>query len=316
MIGTIILAILCLGLCSVLFNLKNPIEGIIDILCGIVDAVLKPLSKPLKMLWQWLKGILLDWFSWGDYLPIARFADRYPVFGSPSGIRLFLICLGYLIFSFCTMTLEGLGEFIIELFYSMPMGFLIQMLSQQVPFDLVSLLSAGFTGFMILMLFRTCMKEEYYGSPWARMPVKIFYYLVLCLTACTISTHLGPVWESLAAFGLSSFHGLREIFGNAQWDFVGVLEMLYSGIIFLLLLYVGVMLLLVSIREFIDIIGYSIIAILILIVVVILMETFLPDSILSSDWSGNLTGLAMVAVMFYADYTRVSKDLESYDEDD
>ena len=315
MIGTIIVAILCLGLCSLLFNLKNPIEGIIDVLCGIVDAVLRPISKPVRKLWQWLKEHLLDWLSWGDKLPIARFADRYPVFGRPSGIRLFLICLIYLIVSFCTMSLEGLAEFVISLFYSMPMGFLIQMLSENVPFDPVNLLSAGFTGFMILMLFRTCLKENYYfGSKWKRLPVKILYYIVLCLTACTLSTQLGFVWDSLASFGLNSFSHLQQILGNTQWTFMGVLEMLYFAFMFLLLLYVGIMLLLVSIREFIDIIGYSVIGLLITIVVVLLMQTFLPDSIFGGDLKGNLTGLAAVAVMFYADYTRVDKDLEAYED--
>ena len=111
MIWNIILALLCLGLSSVLIKLKDPIASIVETLCGIVDVVLRPISKPLRKLWQLIKEGLLKLFSWTDCLPITRFADNHPIFGTPSGIRLFLICLVYLI---VTLGIASSGEDLLD----------------------------------------------------------------------------------------------------------------------------------------------------------------------------------------------------------
>lgn len=313
MLGKIILAALCVGLCSFLFRLKDPIEAIVESLCGFIDRILMALSKPLIKLWACIKAWLLRLFSWSDRLPITGFANRHPVFGRPSGIRLFLISAVYLFITFiaaaCTAKLDFFAE---EMFYYMPLGFLVRWCLEGLAFDPLSLLSAGFTGFMILMLFKTCMKEgHYFGSPWARLPVKILYYLVLSAAACCLSVHFDFVWRGLAAFATSLSNSVSSVLDGADVTFFSTLAVIGSTLCSLALMYLCLLLILISIREYIDIIGYSIIGVLLLIVVYLLMETFLPQQFLAGSAGNIVTSLVIIGTMLYSDYTRVNADLEA-----
>ena len=57
----ILLFFLCCGIAGWIWSIRERALEIMDVICGVFDLVLEPLSRPIKKLYFAVKGKILDW---------------------------------------------------------------------------------------------------------------------------------------------------------------------------------------------------------------------------------------------------------------
>lgn len=305
-IGLLIMAV------TFLWGIQTFIESIVESISNGITKILDFVAKPVLLLYEKIRDWVVDLLSPLFYhLPITKFADRFDAFGSATSVRLFLVALIYVTVVLVVCATQGtLETFLEDMFFIMPFGFFLELLKGGVSFDLVNMISAGFTGFITMMLFRKCMGDLIDDTGFGNFVLRIVYYLVLTVAACSLCVHLSGVWQFASNILVSVVTMVSGEMGGLDSDFLGILAMIGLGIALLLLLYFVLLIMLVSLREFVSIIGYSIFSVLLMLILVLACYAILSESFLNSPEGSVITDILVLIVLFYPDFRRVNSDLE------
>ena len=112
--------------------------------------------------------------------------------------------------------------------------------------------------------------------------------------------------------GISLYENIKSIVSNADLTFIGVCKFIIFGIIFLLFLYIGIILLLIAVKECIEAVCYSFIALLSVGLLVNLANILPPQPTLQII----VNTIIPVIVIIGADFVRVNKNQIFYDDYD
>ena len=313
----VFLKVFLIVLCLIGYRLYNQFHHkIIDFmerLLDFIESILEVLGTPIVALYMLIRNkIVSKTGTWFYNLKLSQYVDHHPVLGSPAAVWTLALSLLYLtIMLTISAFTHGIGDFLLELLYVMPVGFFVQLATEGVDFQLIGLISGGMTSFLTAMLFEKCMENSCTGKNVLRQIIKFMYYVILTAVACSLSLHLSGLWELLATVGVSVFNYMHVIFNGADQTFLGVLKMIGSGLVILPLAYIGILLLLIAIQEYVEIIGHSLLAMLLLGGCLLLCYTFLPDAFLDSKLGDVTAFLLLFGIMVICDYRRVCAGLSA-----
>lgn len=292
-----------------LLQIREPVNDLAITLAELFDVVIEPLSAPFLRLYErFADPIKEKLVPLTSRLPLTMLSERFPVLGSPGTIRFFLLALAYIIIAFYTQsTAADLSNYVSTLFYNTSLGTVFALILSDTSITLVTVVSAGFTSFLSLLFFRsTVANDECDDVSLPRKIILFFYHTVYACAACIISLQLSGLWEYLANTGTGLYQTLSVLFHSADHSFVGILQMIGSGLLLGLLLYVGVLLGLIAVREHIYNIGFGISAVVCMAGLFLLIYAFVPDALLIGVW-GDIAGYILLAVTFiYTDYCRAN----------
>ncbi len=271
---------------------------------SFLGAALELLAFPIPLLWSHVQDSLEDipFFSEG---PIARFSDRHPVFGEPDAICCFLGCLIFSVVTVVVTVLTGSFNDLCDgtvLMY--PFFFLVSLIVEGAPsFSIVSLLSAAFSGLLIGWFYDFCMRDYLYRDCFLGWVVAFVYYIVTTVASCILGFFLSNVWDWMAETGVSIFESLRNLVSNADRSFLGICTFVGLGLLLIVISYVGILLVLTALREYLDLFRFSAIVLLIFAVI----SLVIPQNAIETPLL-TLVGILALVILVGVEFVRVNRD--------
>ena len=193
---------------------------------------------------------------------LSRFSERHPTFGSPKSIV--FVCLSILfICGICLFYAPYDKHFIDQITLSLPFFFVFDIFSNGFDFSWSSLISVGVSTILISLLPKLFM-DDYEVCSVGSFFVAMLHYLSTTAVACFLSYILRNVWTYIANLGLILFSTLKNIVLNPGTTFWGWIVAILTAIPLILLLYVGVIFIVTSLRDFVDMLCYGVIGVLLL----------------------------------------------------
>lgn len=278
-----------------------------EYLCKFIEYVIQFITYPFKDIKEWIKEQNKKHLYSGD--AIGRFADRHPTLGTERSIKFFIVALIYLIIVFTVKILKGdMEDFIQNLFDAYPLIYVITTFAGDNSFTVVNIISTGISALLMSAFFAFCMgdfKREGYFLRWL---VSIPYYIVTTLLGCYFGMVLSNVWEWAANIGVNLFNSFTAALNADSKTLLGILITVGSFIALVLLLYIGLVLLLTAIREYLEVFIYGLMGLLFIIVCVLLMFIWGGQDFITTATGNTILTISSILAFFATDFMRVNKD--------
>lgn len=293
------------------FYLK--IWSISEELCIYIQGILEVIAYPLLELWRFIKS-KFEKIELRKQRKKTRLFARCPFFGEPQAIWCFLLSSIFIIVVIIIAKffgdIDSLGEDVVFMY---PTFYLISVIIDGASsFSLVSLLSVAFSSLLTGWLYSICMSNYRYRRRFLGWIISFIYYAVTTVTSCILAYFLNNVCNLMSETGISLYENIKSMVSNADLTFIGVCKFIIFGIIFLLFLYIGIILLLIAVKECIEAVCYSFIALLSVGLLVNLANILPPQPTLQII----VNTIIPVIVIIGADFVRVNKNQIFYDDYD
>lgn len=305
-LGIIVLCIVG-SVITYIFNFCINFWVFAESICSFIEIIIDFISYPFKQLWKFIKEKL----NFSKYLrpsAIDRFANRHPNLGTGKSIKFFLFAI---IFHIAVITVlvntDQIEDFFSEAIFTFPFFFIIDLLSNKVPFDIVSFISTGLTSMLIAVFFEL-FSDEYKGKgSFGRWMASLGYYIVTASVACSISVLLKNVLEMLAKSGISIYDSLKGVISASEKTFWGVAVTVLCVIALIAILYVGIILITITVKEYIETFCYGGLGFVFAIVIIISLTLIFGTKIFDTTWGQIIVAIICLIGIFGFDFLRVNK---------
>ncbi len=299
----------CLIVLFILYKLWDPISKATSKGSELAEKLQNKILKPVTYLNYWVKKFIRRKTPFSLSGKMLRFRNLHPNLGSEKSVNIFLLDLVVIAVTAAVYLFRNeIGEYIGECILSMPIGFLFRTINGDVSFSLVALLSAGFSGMLIQKFFSACLEGYSCSGSFVRRLVTIGYYIVTTAAACGVGMLLSGVWDFLAKTGVSLFDFMKGVFGGSGGSFFGVLAAIGSSLVLLVLIYIAVVFLIVSIKEYFEILCFGVWCLIGLIAVLILGWLAFPKAFFADGIGTPLVDVVFILFLLVPDYLRVSRN--------
>lgn len=291
-------------LCFAVPYLWFVVEGI----CSLLDNLVKLLLEPFKALWRKIKGNL--GIAEGGYSDntFIRFTNEETLFGTGKSIYILLGSIVFLgIVILVSWSRGNLEHFVTDTLSTFPLFFIFDLINGDVAFTLDAFVSTGICAMLISVIFGACMKDYDRDRSIFRWIVSVVYYIFTAPAACYLGFLLSGVWEWLTKAGISLYGTLKSIFSASGTSFVGILTTVGCGIALLLLLYIGIILIMVALKEYIETFGYGAIGFVIFIVIMLLCVIIGSNEFVNGPVGQVIMMVTLFSNVFVLDFMRVNK---------
>ena len=306
-----------LGIISVIISLGVlKLKSWLYILVGVIDsgfaAVNEFLGKPLLLLYNAIRnGLNTLTEPVTNKLPLSRLSDRAPVLGSGGTMRFVLLSMVYLVvtvwIAIANADADALSVYFTSLFFNTAFGYILSLFVESVSFDPVNLISAGFTCFLSYAFFHCSIKADtQHDDSFIARVVQFLYHIPLMGAACLISLQLADLWQLLANWVVALWESLVQVVESTEANAPSLLQGLGAVLALLPLCYLGLMLLLVAIREFIVNLGYGIVVGMVGFSIIFVVLTIFPNFFTDTPFGGMLFSVGFIAFLLISDYIRVN----------
>ena len=234
-----------------------------------------------------------------------RIAQRHPAFGSAKTLRIALLSLVFILATFIYYLFAGgPAQFLTEFVGSFPMfvlfdGGIHKFINS---LSLVSVISVGISATLIGRVFKNLTGELMLDNiiDWL---VSFLYYIISALAGCFMGSFLQNVWEFVADMGVSAFNTTKNILVNSDFSLPGILKILLCIIGIAIIVYVGLKILLVALKEYIDLICFGVASF------AVVLGTALALKVIFGDETLLIVEIILTVVFFVtlavSDYIRV-----------
>ena len=311
-IWMIILKIALIVLCGVgiyyLFIFSTFFWGISEAVCKVVETGTDVVGRPFRLLWDFVKEKLGLSVFFRRRGAIARFADRHPSLGTATSIRFFLFSFVFLCVATTVSVLTDKFKNAFDSMMSMfPFVFIFDVFSGEANFSIVGLISTGISAMLIGAFFNYCMNGYSRKGHFLRWLVSIIYYIITTLLACSLGLILSNVWEWFGVKGVALFNVFKNAISNSGMSFGGVLTVIGSVLGLLAILYIGIILMLIAVREYIETFCYGILGVALFFVVGILCLVIGSQEFINGPWGNAIMTATLLICIFAFDFIRVNK---------
>lgn len=282
---------------------------ICEVVYNLSTKFLKFICTPFKALFQLIRKKVPFENPLNKDNFLSRFSERHPTFGSAKSIV--FVCLSILfICGTCLFYAPYNNQFLDQIPLSLPFFFVFDIFSNGFDFSLGSLISVGVSTILISLLPEIFM-DDYEVCSVGSFFVAMLHYLSTTAVACFLSYFLRGLWTYIANGGLTLFGTLKNIVLNPGTTFWGWTLAILTAIPLILLIYVGVIFVVTSVRDFIDMLCYGIIGVLLFLLAALII--YLLTLILGTEinlFFEILLAIIAVICIFGADFIRIKiKDL-------
>ena len=288
-------------LCRFLFIFSQIAVPLLDMGIKKISYPFKVLTYPVKKVTQYIEDFLL-------IDPFPRLSRRHPVLGSARGMRFILLSIIAMVVLVIVYACNNNLAFLFteSSLFMLPFFFVVRLISREITFSVVGLISTGVSGMIIGLFFKLCLDGyEHDGSILHRI-VSIVYYTITTFMASYLGFILSGVWDWFAKTGINFFNILKDMILGSDWSFLGVLKFLGCALVLSIIIYVGIILLSVALKEYVESFCYGFIGF----VIVFLFELICNVVFQMDVWDGTLRLIIEYTVFFACilipDYIRVS----------
>lgn len=309
----VLLKILLVALCGLIvfvaYKICMFLLAVSEIGVPLVGAAIEKIAYPLGAVIYPLKKVggflenmlLLD--------PFDKLSRRRPFLGSARAIRFFclsliLICVLIVIYA-CNGNIVALFR---DTFYMMPFFFILQLFNHEVPFTIIGLISAGVSGMIIGAFFNLCMGDYRFNKSIKHRLISLIYYTVTTFVACYLGFILSNVWDWFGKTGVKLFTIFKDFLIASNWTFAGVLKFLGCALILLIILYIGIVLLFIAIKEYLSTFCYGFMGFAVFLAFVIICMILLPKEARQHTVYVVIEYIMAFACVLIPDYIRVSSE--------
>ncbi len=308
----IILKIALVALCGVglyyLFIFSVYFWNLAEAICLIIETVVKLVTYPFKFIKNFVEEKRSSLELSLCNTPLARFVDRHPTLGTPSSIRFLILGIIFIIIMLIISMLNNSVENLIEDSLNMyPFFFIVQLISNQASFSFVGLISAGFSAMLIGAFFNFCMGDYERKGSFLRWLVAIGYYIVTTTVACYLGLLLSNVWEWFGNTGVWLFNSLKDIISGSGNGFFDIFIVLGCLIALIIVVYIGIILILVAVKEYVETFCYGAMGAILFAVVLLLCFVFGSQEFINSTWGQVICIATLFISIFVLDFIRVNK---------
>ena len=286
---------------------------IIEGVCLFLQMITERLTCPPRKLFRLLKIKLLPAAtdSVASKLkrgPIARFAERYPVFGTAKSIRFVIVSLIMIAAVVVSSLASGLPQIIEEVLNMFPFFFIVQLLGHNVSFTLAGTLAVGFSAMLISKFFDLCMGEYKRKGSIIRWLISVVYYVVTTAVGCILGYFLSGVWQWCADKGIAIFSYFKAAIGSSDGTALAPLKIVGCALALLVLIYLAAILVSIALKEYIETICYGGMGVLFFVVVLILCLVFGGTEFINTSAGQTIGIIAFLLGTLGLDFIRVSKE--------
>lgn len=306
-----ILKIALVGLCGVgiyyLVLYSYFFWNLSEAICSVVSLVIGFITKPFKNLWDKLKDGLSSIMPSFDNLPISRFADNHPTFGTGRSIRFFIFGVIFIAaITGISMANNTFGELLEKVATMFPFFFIVDILAKDAEFTLVGLISTGVSAMIMGSLFGFCLQGYERKGHFLRWLIAIPYYIVTTILGCYLGYLLSGVWEYIAKTGIALFNTMKNSFSDPS-GLLGFLGGILALAALIVISYLGIVLLLTAIREYIETFCYGLLGFGIFIVFAIVSFIIGGQAFFDTELFRTLALILALFGIFGVDFIRVNK---------
>lgn len=279
---------------------------IAEAVCKFIEYGIQFITYPFNDIKEWIKEQNKKHLYSGD--AIGRFADRHPTIGTERSIKFFIVAVIYLIIVFTVRILNAdMGDFIQNLFDAYPLIYVIKTFAGDNSFTVVGAISTGISALLMSAFFTFCMGDFKRKGHFLRWLISIPYYIVTTLLGCYFGMVLSNVWNWMANIGVNLFNSFKAALNADSKTLLGILIIVGSFIAMVLLLYVGLILLLTALKEYMDVFIYGLIGLLFIIVCVLLMFIWGGQDFITTATGNTILTISSILAFFATDFMRVNK---------
>lgn len=280
--------------------------GIAESICKFFEICIGFITYPFKGIKDFVTKKKEQYTYSGD--AISRFADRHPNLGTERSIKFFIVAVIFLIVVFTVKILQGnFEDFLENLFRAYPLIYVVDTFGGSHPLTIVGVISTGISALFMSAFFSYCVGNFERKGYFLRWIVSIPYYIVTTLLGCYFGMVLSNLWEWAANAGIDLFNILANAFKADSKTLLGILIIVGSFIALVVLLYVGLILLLTALKEYLEIFIYGLIGLLILAVCAILMLIWGGQEFINSSVGNGILTTVLIIALFVVDFMRVNK---------
>lgn len=285
----------------------------------LLTSFIKVMCTPIR----WITEKIKNW--WERVNPftgenaLTRFSDRHPTLGTPKSI--IFVLATFLFTGVLVIVCYVKGDFNIfaEAVEMLPLIYALEVVGGDIKISFISILSVGISATFIGLLPDIFM-DDYEIESFGGILVSIVHYLSTTSIAAFLGLLLSGVWNWLANSGLWLFNFLKFNITNSKGDFLSWIILIGCVLAMILVIYIGIIITMIATRDFIDVICYGMVGIVILFLVGLIL--YITGLLISVDLFTNIVGkilfgIIIIICMFGIDYFRVNKTkLLGYDDDD
>lgn len=309
----IILKIIVVAICGVgayyivIFSIY--FWSIAEFICEFIKSITEFVSAPFVSLWNLIKKKLSSFKPVLKQDIITRFAERHPILGSATSIKLFILSSIFLATLIIIYAVKGIfGDFLTQTMSMLPFFFILGIINGDFQFSFVGLISVGVSSMLIGAFFNLCIGNYSRKGSFVRWLVSIGYYIVTTFTACYIGFALSSVWDFVASKGVALFGVIKGILTSSSWTFVGTLKIISSALVLLAILYIGIILVTIAIKEYIESLCYGGLGAILFFMTILVLWAIFSQDFLNGPIGQFITFTTLFAAVFIFDFIRVNKD--------
>lgn len=281
--------------------------------CSKLKKLIHKIGYPFGVLWRFIttRKASQSLLSGGT---IEHFARRHPVLGTAKSIRFFIVAIIFIAVMIIISLFRGnFSDLVADTFSMFPFAFALQIINGDAAFSLVGAINTGFSAMLMAAFFQLCM-GNYERIGYENWLVSVGYYVVTTITGCLLGLLLCGMWDWGATTGFALFDTLKEILLGTDASFIGIVKAVGCAIALIMLVYIGILLLLVAVREYIEAFCYGALGFVLVVVVALLLNFVISTEFLNGTWGQIIVFATLFVSVLCLDYIRVNKgDLFSDD---
>lgn len=307
----ILLLLILFGIYKII---KGGAEFIVDFweLCeelyDLLEDFLESLASPFIELYKIIKKRLRKYSPFQKENFLTRFTDNHPVLGTPISI-IFVVCsVLFLSGTAIIYPIFGNSDFINEALRNLPFFFVWEGFDGGFDFSFNAIVGMGISVIFMGLLPKIFMKN-YYINSFSTVMVSVVHYFLTTLVSAVLGFILSGTFAKLTNLAIWLFNIFRtNVFGGGATA-SGWVKAILSLIPFLIILYLGLIVLIAAVRDFIDMLCYGVIGCAGALAVGLLWHIVAG---IAGGWDGIafkiVFGIVGVICIFGIDYYRVNKE--------
>lgn len=256
-------------LCYMLLKIAVFGKAVLTYLENVLYGWISSLTKGIKEFFEDLSDCFLNGGICG------RISDCCPFLGEAKAIRAvgatLVFCVGVVMYYLFTG--QGFDAVIVDFVDSFP----LLVLSETGTVDLIksisvlSIINMGISASVIGWIYRNCTNDYMFDGP-LKLLVSFFYYLISAFAGCFTGRMLEGVWTFSANKSVELFSWIKNLAFSSGNGFSGVIKIIFGIIGLLVIVYIGVKILLVALKEYLDLICFGLTCKIIILGVAVAME--------------------------------------------
>ncbi len=307
-LGIILLCIVG-GIITYIFNFCINFWVFAEGICSFIEIIIDFISYPFKQLWKFIKEKL----NFSKYLrpsAIDRFANRHPNLGTGKSIKFFLFAIVFhIVVTTVLITTDQFEKFFSDAVFTLPFFFILDLFSNDVPFNILAFISTGLTSMLIAVFFDLFSDEYKEKGSFGRWLASFGYYIVTTSVACSIAVLLKNVLERFANYGINLYESLKGTISASEKTFWGVVVAMLCVIALILLVYVGIILITITVKEYIETFCYGGLGFVFAVVIILTLTLVFGNKLFDATWGQIIVAIIGLIGIFGFDFLRVNKKI-------